>query len=151
VDVIESPIQQEQAISILVIDDQQLFIDGLIYVLNNLVGQVAVDCANSIDEAMAKLAKSANYDIILLDMNMPGMGGLDFLQQINVDELLIPIVLISAEQENDSIQQALELGAMGFIPKSHNAEQIVAAIETVLEGNLYIPDGDQKLFKVTSH
>lgn len=136
--------QLEQTINILVIDDQQLFIEGLVYVLNSLADRVEISQANNIEQAINKLANCDSYDIIMLDLNMPGMGGFDFLQQVSKDELFIPVVIISAEQEAEQIQQALALGAMGFIPKSYNAKQMVSAIRTVLEGNMYVPGEIQK-------
>ena len=144
--IIQSPIQQgcSQNIKILIIDDQQLFIDGLVYVLNTLSDAVEKQQANSVDEALAKLRNCDSYDLIILDLNMPGMDGLDLLQHISADECFVPVVIISAEQESKCIQQALELGAMGFIPKSYHAEQMKSAIRKVLEGNMYLPDELQK-------
>ena len=144
--IIQSPIQQgcSQNIKILIIDDQQLFIDGLVYVLNTLSDAVEKQQANSVDEALAKLRNCDSYDLIILDLNMPGMDGLDFLQHISADECFVPVVIISAEQESKCIQQALELGALGFIPKSYHAEQMKSAIRKVLEGNMYLPDELQK-------
>lgn len=146
VSIIQSPTQQGhgQNIKILIIDDQQLFIDSLVYVLKTLSDDVEIQQANSIDEAITKLINCDNYDLMLLDMNMPGMGGLDVLHHINSNDCFIPTVVISTEQEAEKIQLALELGAMGFIPKSYQAEQMKSAIRTILEGNMYLPDELQK-------
>lgn len=139
---IQPPTQQgqDQAINILVIDDQQLFIDSLVYVLNTLSNHVEITQANSIHEAIDKLAGCDSYDIIILDLNIPGMDSLAFLHQMEMNEIYIPVVIISAEQGVEHIQQALELGAMGFIPKSYNADQMKSALRSVLEGNIYLPD-----------
>jgi len=113
-------------------------------VLKALSDQVKINQANSVDEAITKLGNCDSYDLIILDLNMPDMSSLAFLQHITADDCFVPVVMMSAEQESKCIQQALELGAMGFIPKSYHAGQMKSAIRTVLEGNLYLPSEVQK-------
>ena len=128
---------------ILIIDDNTLFIDGLAYVLRQLADEVSVAACNSVDEAIIKLSGQSDFDLILLDINMPERDGLDFMQHFSSDELCIPVVVLSSEQKPELIMQTMEWGAMGFIPKSHTAQQMLHALLAVLDGLMYIPDDVQ--------
>lgn len=143
--IIHSPTQQgqNQVIKILIIDDQQLFIDSLVYVINTLSEHVEINQANNIHKAIDQLTGCDSYDLVMLDLNMPGMDSLALLHHIEMNELFVPVVIISAEQDAERIQQAMELGALGFIPKSYNAEQMKSALRSVLEGNIYLSDNLQ--------
>jgi len=130
--------------NILIIDDHQLFIDGLGYVLKALADEVVITETNRVDEAIEKLEKDHDYDLILLDINMPSLDGLSLLHRFTAEELCIPVVIISAEHKAGLIRQALDWGVMGFIPKSHNASQMIDGLNAILEGTMYLPEEVQK-------
>jgi len=125
--------------NILIIDDNSLFIDGLAYVLNKLAGQVTITASNRVKDAIRKLEQQTNYDLILLDLNIPDGNGLDFIQHFSAAELCIPVIILSSEQKPHLILQALDWGAMGFIPKSYSSQQMLCALQAVLDGLVYIP------------
>ena len=131
--------------NILIIDDHPLFIDGISHVVNQLSGSVVIKKAMSSTEAIEQLESTRDFDIILLDLMMPGIDGLSFLQRYKADELCIPLVVVSAEEQVGLIARTLEWGSMGFIPKAYTAEKMLHALRRILEGDIYIPEHIQRL------
>lgn len=132
---------------ILIIDDHPLFIEGISHVIQLVTESACITKAASAIKAMALLDSGEDFDLVLLDLNMPGTGGIDFLQHFKAEELCIPIVIVSSEEQVELIQQTLDWGVMGFIPKSHSVEDMVAAINKVLSGEIYLPETIQQLLK----
>lgn len=124
---------------ILIVDDHQLFLDGLRHTLKRLSDNVEVLAENSALDAVAVLDGGTRVDLILLDMVMPGMDGPAFLQSLSERKMIVPVVVISAELEPRLIEEALQSGALGYIPKSHSAEEMLAAVRRVLDGHIYLP------------
>ena len=85
------------------------------------------------------LGKLYDYDIILLDLNLPGMHGLNGLMNLRNEAPTIPVVIVSAEQDKQVVLQAITYGAVGFITKSSPRAQMTEAIEQILNGNVYLP------------
>ena len=138
--------------NILIIDDHPLFIDGISHVLNGLSKKTHIFKATSGVAAIEQLAFGIDFDLILLDLNMPNLGGISLLQRFKADELCMPVVIISSEEQAGLIKETLDWGVMGFIPKSYNSEKILNALNTVLEGNIYIPESIQVLLsRLASH
>ncbi|MEW6990696.1 response regulator [Colwelliaceae bacterium 6441] len=131
--------------NILIIDDHPLFIDGISHVLNGLSEKTHIIKATSGVTAIEQLALDIDFDLILLDLNMPDLGGISLLQRFKADELCVPVVIISSEEQAGLIRETLDWGVMGFIPKSYSSEKILNALTTVLEGNIYIPESVQVL------
>lgn len=129
---------------ILIVDDHPLFSDGLARLVTQLSDDTQVTTVHSVVEAINQLAIDSDIDLILLDLNMPEMDGISLLQRFNADELCVPVVVISSESKLGIIRQALELGAMGFIPKSLRAEEMLSAMHDVLQGAIYVPQEIQK-------
>jgi DNA-binding NarL/FixJ family response regulator len=122
---------------ILVVDDHQLFSEGLKMTLSSRGFQLF--SRDSVSSALAFLSRDS-VDLILLDLNLPGEGGLSLLKQLNDKEQLLPVLILSASQERSDIDQAITLGARGYIGKSANGDQLEAAIVTVLKGEVFLPD-----------
>ena len=78
-------------------------------------------------------------DLILLDLNMPGMHGLNGLINLRNEAPTIPVVIVSAEQDKQIVLQAITYGAVGFITKSSPRVQMTEAIQQILNGNVYLP------------
>jgi DNA-binding NarL/FixJ family response regulator len=127
-------------LNILVIDDHPLFIDGVSQVLMQLADNVEVFKATSIQEALTLLESHSDFDLILLDLSLPGMDGFSFLQRFSAAEFCIPVVVVSAEEQLSLIRRALEASVMGFVPKSLGAADMLLAFQSVLEGNQFLPD-----------
>lgn len=133
--------------NILIIDDHTLFSDGLSHVLTQLDVTPSITSVNSVTAALERLSDNQDYDLILLDINMPSMNGLTLLQRLSKDDIYIPVIVISSETRIGIIRKAMELGAMGFIPKSHTTEEMIQALTMVLEGSIYLPKGIQTQLK----
>lgn len=124
---------------ILVADDHPLFRDAIVNILNIKFPGSIISETEDIDSTLAFVKENDEIDLILLDLNMPGMSGLNGLLDLRNECPTTPIVIVSAEQEKQNILQTLSYGAVGFIAKSSSKEIIAEAIESVFEGNVYLP------------
>ena len=129
---------------ILIVDDHPLFSDGLARLVTQLSDDTDVTTVHAVAEAIAQLAIDSDIDLVLLDLNMPEMDGISLLQRFKADDLYVPVIVISSESKLGIIRQALELGAMGFIPKSLNSAEMLDAMHEVLQGAIYVPKDIQK-------
>ena len=93
------------------------------------------------DFEAARKAASANpdADLLLLDLAMPGVSGFSGLMSLRAEFSSLPIVIVSASDDPTTIRRSLELGASGFISKSSGIEDIRAAIQAVLQGDIWTP------------
>lgn len=95
--------------------------------------------ADALDTVLRLLEEQGDVDLLLLDINMPGMDGLAGLRMLRQRFPATPIVVVSAHEERRLIREAIDCGAAGFIPKSTPRNTIAAALRQVLDGELYIP------------
>lgn len=129
---------------ILVADDHQLFIDGIRHILNKLDAVVEVIESNRAAHAIETLESGQTFDLILIDLSMPGMDGMSILQRMRERKAWLPLVVVSAEENIRTIKATLDAGALGFIPKAHSGRQMLAALNAILEGEVYIPADIEK-------
>ena len=132
------------ATRILIVDDHPLFREALKQAVSGGVANAQVQLAGSLDQATAILDKDDDFDLILLDLRMPGVQGLSGLIYLRAQYPNVPVVLITAADDHGLVQKALNLNAAGFIPKTAGIETIVAAVNTVLKGDIWVPDGYEK-------
>ncbi len=123
----------------LVADDHPLFREAICSVIRSGFPECHIIETDNLDSALELAVEHDELDLILLDLNMPGMQGLNGLMSIRNEAPTIPVVIVSAEQEKHIVLQAVTYGAVGFITKSTPREQMTAAIEQVLQGNVYLP------------
>ena len=124
----------------LIADDHPLVRDGLRTVLLVTFDSCEIFEASTVDEAIAIIAREGDFDLVLLDLNMPGMAGLAGLRSMRERFPSLPVVIVSASTDRTQIAAALATGAAGFVPKSLRRSAIVAALTKVLEGGIYTPD-----------
>ena len=122
---------------ILIIDDHALVRRGMISLLKDHFNDVEVGEASDSKAGLAA-ANVAEWDLVLVDITMPGRNGLGLLQDIKRDHPSLPVLMISAHSEKDYALRALKLGAAGFISKQSATELLVAAVQRVLSGRRYI-------------
>src|SRR5690606_39516350 len=91
------------------------------------------------DSALLIAQEQDDLDLILLDLNMPGMHGLNGLITLRNESPSIPVVIVSAEEDKQVVLQAITYGAVGFITKSSPRAQMTEAIEQILAGDVYLP------------
>lgn len=125
---------------ILIIDDHQLFIDDMRHIFYSLAKDVDIIVANSAGVAIHYMESSTDLDLILVDLHMPGLNGLSIIQHHRTQSSCLPIVIISGDDNPDTIKAVLDAGVMGFIPKSFPAKKIQSALRTIMDGNIYIPE-----------
>ncbi|MCE5987601.1 response regulator transcription factor [Pseudomonas sp. 5FOS] len=124
---------------ILIADDHPLFREAIHNVISDgFQGSEVMETAD-LDSALALTHEHDDLDLILLDLNMPGMHGLNGLITLRNEAPTTPVVIVSAEQEKQIVLQAITYGAVGFITKSSPRSQMIEAIEQILNGNVYLP------------
>ena len=129
------------ATRILIVDDHPLFREALKQAISGGVSNASVAQAGSLDAARALLDKDDDFDLVLLDLRMPGVQGLSGLIYLRAQYPNIPAVLVTAAEDQGLVQKALSLGASGFIPKSSGTDTIVKAVTAVLKGDVWAPEG----------
>lgn len=129
------------ATRILIVDDHPLFREALKQAVSGGITNAIVELAGSLDAATAILDKDDDYDLALLDLRMPGVQGLSGLIYLRAQYPNVPVVLITAADDHGLVQKALNLNASGFIPKTSSIDTIITAINTVLKGDIWVPEG----------
>src|SRR6266568_3555765 len=125
---------------ILVVDDHVLIRDALRGVLKELKGEADVLEASDCRQAMALIAENADdLSLVLLDLNLPDRDGFSALAEVRERYPGISVVVLSGQQDRASVVKALDLGALGFIPKSGQREVMLSALQLVFAGGIYIP------------
>lgn len=126
------------AMNILLVDDHPLLRGGMRFLLRSLDAGLEMDEASNCAQALERLA-GRSYDLVLLDLNMPGVKGLDALDALRDAVPGTPLVVLSGEEDPRVVRAAIERGAMGFIPKSSTPEVLVQALRLVLAHGVYLP------------
>jgi two-component system invasion response regulator UvrY len=124
---------------ILVADDHEVVRKGLVKVLAETLQPIKVDEASNGQEAMSKIWKGG-YDLVVLDMKMPGKSGLDVLKEIKQAQPKLPVVILSMHPEEQFAIRAMRAGASGYLTKECAGEELVLAIRKALKGGKYISD-----------
>jgi DNA-binding NarL/FixJ family response regulator len=124
---------------ILVVDDHDLFREGLLFLLAKLDQPVEVDDVGTCEEALELVESRGAPDLALVDLKLPGMSGFEGLQVLRARHPDLPVVVLSSYDDPNTVMRALDLGAMGFIPKSTRVEQMLAALKLVLAKGIYLP------------
>ena len=106
---------------IILADDHTLFRDGFALLLQQLDGGTQVLEANGLEEALALAAQHPDADLMLLDLNMPGMDGHHGIERFTAAHPQLPVVVVSATESKESVRAVMAAGAAGFIPKSSSS------------------------------
>jgi len=122
---------------ILIVDDHAILRKGVIRSLEDTRLDLCCDEAANAEEALSKVA-ARRYDMVLLDISLPGRSGLDLLKQLNREHPSLPVVMLSMYPEEDYAIRALSLGACGYLTKESASEEIEGAVQKVLSGGRYI-------------
>ena len=125
---------------ILIADDHPLFRGALRQAVTLGLGpDVRLVEVASIAELETRLSEKADWDLVLLDLNMPGAYGFSGLVLLRGQYPQIPVVMVSAQEEAAVVVKSREFGASGFIPKSSTLEVIQDAVRKVLDGEVWWP------------
>jgi DNA-binding NarL/FixJ family response regulator len=126
---------------ILLIDDHVLFREGLALLLQPLVADLVVTQASSCEEGLPllRLPDSPVVDLVVMDLGLPGMSGMDGIAALRLSHPDVPVVALSSADDRETVLKALDSGAMGFIPKSSTAAVMRGALQLVLARGIYLP------------
>lgn len=126
---------------ILILDDHQIYLDGLELTLTQNLPDLYVFKSQNLDAAIDVLRKDPNIDLILLDLDLSDSSGLEAWEQLKLSFGPLPVAVLSASDRIPDIRQAKDAGALGFINKALDNHQLIQAIQHILEGRLYFPQG----------
>lgn len=126
--------------TIVIADDHPLFRNALLQSVTMAISSAHLLEADSLDSLTALLEKEPDIDLLLLDLKMPGANGMSGLIQLRSQYPELPIVVISANEDERVVRQVKSSGALGFIPKSCNIHELIHSLNTVLAGDLCFPD-----------
>ncbi len=124
---------------VLIADDHPLVRDGLRAVISLAFEGCELFEAATLDEALSVLGEGAEFDLVLLDLNMPGASGFDGLDRMVAQFPATPVVVVSGSHTAALVRGALAHGAAGFVPKSLRRSAIAEALRAVLDGEVYVP------------
>lgn len=123
---------------VLIADDHPLVRDALARALLELDPALQALQTGSLD-GLIELARGGGADLALVDLNMPGMNGVEGLLKVRAAAPTLPLVVASGQDDAPTIRAVLATGAAGFIPKSERAEVLIGALRLVLAGGTYVP------------
>ncbi len=122
---------------LIIVDDHKVVRDGIRFMLSDVADIDIVAEADSAS-AMFDLIAEVPVDVVLLDIQMPGMTGLAALERLAGEFPQVSVLMLSMHDQPGYVRRAIELGAAGYLPKSASREELVAAIEAAAEGGTYI-------------
>jgi len=122
---------------ILIADDHAVVRRGLKDILTEAFGKPTVGEASGAAEAL-QLVRKQNWDLVILDISMPGRGGLDVLKEIKEERPRLPVLILSMHPEDQYAVRALKAGASGYLTKQSASEELVQAVKKIREGRKYI-------------
>ncbi len=124
-------------LNILIADDHPIVRYGLKQILAETPQKAVVDEASSGTEVLSKV-RQRDYDVVLLDISMPGMNGLDTLKELRTQRPDLPVLILSIHPEEQYALRVLRAGASGYLTKDSAPDELVAAIQQVSSGRKYI-------------
>lgn len=124
--------------NILIADDHELFLEGLKLVLSAHFKEATITAVKNYGELFDAI-KDKRFDLVITDLAMPGANSMDALSQIHTILKDTPIIVISAVFDKEIVQRTIEIGVVGYIPKSSSNDLMLSAIHLVLAGGIYIP------------
>lgn len=127
--------------SALIVDDHPLFCEALSMTLSAINGVADVRTAGTLESALGALASEAPPDVILLDLNLPDVSGLDGLIRLKTAAEETPVIVVSSMSDERIVAMALRAGASGFVPKHSQGEIFREALEAIASGGVYAPRG----------
>jgi DNA-binding NarL/FixJ family response regulator len=126
-------------VKILIVDDHKMFCDGVRLILQQLEGETEVLVADRASEALRLVANDPDFDLVMLDINLPDGDGVDLLISLSQQHPTLPIVMLTASESRSLIRRCFELGASGYIPKASSADIMLNAVRLVASGGIYVP------------
>lgn len=134
-----SPPEPRTGRRFMVVDDHPIMRDAIGQTLSMLAPGCQTEMTATLAETRRRLALGGNYDCILLDLRLPDAAGFDGLSSVRELRPDLPVVVMSGDIERETILQCLDLGAVGYIPKTLQADVIMNALRMIVSGHIYVP------------
>jgi two-component system, NarL family, invasion response regulator UvrY len=131
-------------IEILVADDHAIVRDGLKRILAGAGDLIVRGEARNAHETI-ELVRSRDWDLLLMDMSMPGRSGIDLIKQVKSEKPRLPVLVLSMHQEQQYAVRAMRAGASGYLNKDSAAELLVGAIRKVVGGGVFVSEATAEL------
>ena len=129
------------ALTALVVDDHPLFCDALALTLKSIADFTEIQSVGTLDASLDRVAAGDGFDLILLDLNLPDVNGLDGLVRLRTAAPRSLILIVSSMADNRMISHALKAGADGFVPKHSQRAVFRKAFDAVRSGQSFVPEG----------
>ncbi|AMJ63265.1 response regulator [Bosea sp. PAMC 26642] len=126
---------------IVIADDHPLFRGALKQAVGTALEGADIREVGSLEALTEALSQGADADLVLLDLTMPGVQGFSGLLFLRADHPEVPVIVVSANDDPAVIRRCIEFGALGFLPKTAEVEQMGEAIRAVLDGSVWTPPG----------
>jgi len=124
---------------VLLVDDHPLILSALKTVIQGLGDDVTVVGAASAGEARSTLQQDSDFDLVLLDLHLGDADGFQVLSEMRSLYPALPVVVVSASDRASDVIRAIDMGAMGFVPKRASNETLFEALRQVMSGGVYVP------------
>jgi two-component system, NarL family, nitrate/nitrite response regulator NarL len=124
---------------LLIVDDHPFLRDGLAALLMQIGPDTTVLQARDANEGITLVDSHLDLDVVILDLAMPGMKGLQALSEFGRKRPDLPVIVLSSSEDPNDVRRALASGALGYVPKSASQHVLLSAIRLVLNGDLYVP------------
>jgi DNA-binding NarL/FixJ family response regulator len=125
--------------NILVVDDHALIREGMVGMIRSLAPEARVEQADRCDSAL-EMARRGHFDLMLLDLQLPDRPGFVALEHCRTEHPETAVVVVSGQEDRETVLRALDLGAKSFIPKSTDVARLREALAVVLAGGVYLPE-----------
>lgn len=124
---------------ILLVDDHALFREGIALLLRPMLPGAEVLEAGSLEEAFERMAAASRLDLVLMDLGLPGVSGLEGIALFRERFPEVPVVALSSADDHDTVLKAIDAGAMGYVPKSSSSGVLAGALQLILAKGIYLP------------
>ena len=135
----------------LIADDHPLYREALVLALQLLFENVDIIQSDGLDSTLDALQQNSDFDLVLLDLNMPGCDNFYGLIRVTQDFPKIPVAVVSASDSVEVVSKVMSLGAKGFIPKTTATQTIANALKQIMHGNNWLPEGMQSRIEHIEH
>jgi DNA-binding NarL/FixJ family response regulator len=126
-------------VKLLVVDDHAMVRQGLCALLARALPEAELAEAADSAQALALAASAPDLDVVFLDLAMPGMDGLAALAELTRLRPDLPVIVLTAAEDAELARQAFDAGALGYVPKSATGDVLLAALNLVLQGEVFVP------------
>lgn len=124
----------------LIADDHPLYREALISALRPLFENINIIQSDSLDSTLKALKQNLDFDLVLLDLNMPGCEHFYGLIRVTQDFPKVPVAVVSASDSVAVVSKVMSLGARGFVSKAAATETIADALKQIMDGNIWLPE-----------